>query len=82
VNASKQKFTGDDLAALFDGARSVTVAKGKKILEFDLGETDASDADLQKVALGPTGNLRAPAIKTGKRWLIGFHEEAYAAVFD
>jgi hypothetical protein len=82
VNASKQKYTGDDLAELFDGAKTVTVAKGKKVLEFDLTGTDPGDAELQKAALGPTGNLRAPALKTGKRWLIGFHEEAYAEVFD
>ena len=82
MNAGKQKFSGDDLADLFDGAKTVTVAKGKKVQEFDLAETGADDADLQKAALGPTGNLRAPAIRTGKRWLIGFHEEAYGAVFD
>ncbi len=31
--------------------------------------------------LGPTGNLRAPAIRVGKNWLIGFHEEAYRERF-
>lgn len=82
MNAGKQKYTAADLAQLFDGAKSVTVAKGKKVLEFDLGKTDAADADLHKAALGPTGNLRAPAIRAGKRWLIGFHEEAYGEVFD
>lgn len=38
-------------------------------------------AELAKVVLGPSGNLRAPAIKMGKTWLIGFHEEAYAERF-
>jgi hypothetical protein len=28
--------------------------------------------------LGPTGNLRAPAIKKGDRVLIGFDRDAYA----
>ena len=32
-------------------------------------------------ALGPTGNLRAPAIKMGKTWLIGFNEEVYTDRF-
>lgn len=41
-----------------------------------------SAAELAAVVLGPTGNLRAPAIRTGKSWLIGFHEEAYAERFD
>ena len=33
-----------------------------------------------KVALGPSGNLRAPAAKVGKTWLVGFNEEAWDAV--
>lgn len=40
-----------------------------------------SAAELAKAVLGPSGNLRAPAIRTGKSWLVGFHEEAYAAKF-
>ena len=30
--------------------------------------------------LGPTGNLRAPAIRAGKTVLIGFNEEVFADV--
>ena len=37
--------------------------------------------ELAKVVLGPTGNLRAPAVRTGKSWLIGFNEEAYDGRF-
>ena len=29
--------------------------------------------------LGPTGNLRAPTIRSGKTLLVGFHEETYEA---
>ena len=32
-------------------------------------------------ALGPSGNLRAPAIRAGKTWYIGFNEDAYAQRF-
>ena len=35
-----------------------------------------------KAAIGPSGNLRAPTVKSGKTWLVGFHEEAYAAQFS
>ena len=28
--------------------------------------------------LGPTGNLRAPTVRSGKTILVGFNEEAYA----
>jgi hypothetical protein len=30
--------------------------------------------------LGPTGNLRAPALRTGKTLLVGFNEEAYRQI--
>lgn len=56
------------------------MAKGKKVLSFSPGKDPL--ADIAAVALGPTGNLRAPAIRTGKTWLIGFNEEAYGARFD
>jgi hypothetical protein len=36
---------------------------------------------LGAIAIGPTGNLRAPAIRTGSTWLVGFSDEAYAARF-
>lgn len=40
-----------------------------------------SPAELAKVALGPTGNLRAPAVRVGTSWYVGFNEEAYAERF-
>ena len=57
------------------------MAKGKKILEFDLKETAPGSKELADVVLGPTGNLRAPAIKTGKTWVIGFNDEAFTKRF-
>ena len=38
-------------------------------------------ADLVKIVLGPTGNLRAPSIKKGKTWIVGFNEELYGEHF-
>ena len=81
MNASKEKFGADALDDLFAGASRVVVAKGKKVLDFDLKKDPPDPAELEKVALGPTGNLRAPAARVGKTWLIGFHAEAYADLF-
>jgi len=39
------------------------------------------DATLLAHMLGPTGNLRAPAIRVGKTLLVGFNEDAYGQVF-
>jgi len=82
VNASKERIGQKDLKALFGDASKVVVAKGKKIVELDLKKDPPSAAELAGFVLGPTGNLRAPAIKTGRSWLIGFHEDAYTERFD
>jgi arsenate reductase-like glutaredoxin family protein len=80
VNATKERFGEDALAELFEGASKIIVAKGKKVRVFAPAKDEL--ADIAAVALGPTGNLRAPAIRTGKTWLIGFNEEAYGSRFD
>ena len=37
--------------------------------------------ELKKLVLGPTGNLRAPALRKGKTLMVGFHEETYEKLF-
>ena len=77
VDARKTKFGDDDLAGLFKGAKEVVVAKGKKSLSFKPG-----DPELVDVALGRSGNLRAPTVKVGKRYLVGFNQEVWEAFFE
>ncbi len=52
------------------------VAKGKKLSEFEPG--GKAGADVVEAMLGPTGNLRAPTIRSGKTVLVGFNEDAFA----
>jgi hypothetical protein len=56
----------------------VIVAKGKKVSEFAGGK---AGKDVVEAMLGPTGNLRAPTIRTGKTVLVGFNEEVFDMVF-
>ena len=51
----------------------VVIAKGKSRREIPARE--ASLDDLR----GPTGNVRAPILRFGRRLLVGFHEEALRA---
>jgi hypothetical protein len=81
VNASKQRYGAGDLAEVFAEASRVVVAKGKKVLTFDLKSTKVSDPEFQKAVLGPSGNLRAPTIRAGKTVLVGFLDEVFAAQF-
>lgn len=56
----------------------VHVAKGKKIVTFEMKKNPPDDATLLAHLLGPTGNLRAPTIKQGKTLYVGFSPETYA----
>ena len=81
VNATKERFGDRDLMKVLGDATRVVVAKGKKIVEFDLKNAPPQETELIKACLGPSGNLRAPAIRKGKTWMIGFHPEAYEELF-
>lgn len=47
------------------------------MLTFAPGAADFDADALQRVAIGPSGNLRAPTVRAGTTWWIGFHEAAY-----
>ncbi|NNF05497.1 MAG: hypothetical protein HKN21_01930 [Candidatus Eisenbacteria bacterium] len=82
VNASKEKFGPKDLAKVFEDATKVIVAKGKKVVTFDMKKVSTKDAEFQKAVIGPSGNLRAPSIRTGKTMFVGFSEDAYGERFS
>lgn len=58
------------------------MAKGKKVLTFKPGSDDFDEAELRKVAIGPSGNLRAPTLRTGKTWHVGFSDDAFGVSFS
>jgi len=73
VSASK-KLGRADAAELAKQAAKVIVAKGKSVEEFARGK---AGKEVVGAMLGPTGNLRAPALRVGNTLLVGFHEDAY-----
>jgi len=75
VSASK-KLGRAEAAELVRQAAKVIVAKGKAVQEHAGGKPNA---EVVGALLGPTGNLRAPALRVGKTLLIGFHEQVYRA---
>lgn len=76
VDARKASFALAELPALFEGARRLVVAKGKAASELE------PTAQALEATLGPSGNLRAPALRVGDTWLVGFNESAWASVLD
>jgi len=75
VDAKKEAFPGEAAWQVIAGAEKVYVAAGKKILEFTPATAD-KELMLKKIT-GPSGNLRAPALRRGKIFYIGFHPEMY-----
>jgi len=59
----------------------ILVSRGKKLLRFEPA-SEANDDELAAVILGRSGTLRAPAVRVGSYFLVGFHPEAYSEVFE
>jgi arsenate reductase-like glutaredoxin family protein len=81
TDARKVRIGQEDVDQVLSEANKIHVAKGKKALTFDTKKDPPERAELLKHVLGPSGNLRAPAIRAGKTLLVGFNVEAYADVF-
>jgi arsenate reductase-like glutaredoxin family protein len=81
VDASKERRGRDAALALAKSADTVVVARGKKVVTFDMKASPPDDDTLASYLLGPTGNLKAPTILRGKLLLVGFGETAYREVF-
>jgi arsenate reductase-like glutaredoxin family protein len=75
ADARKQKIDNDHAWELICSQAQVFIGKGKKVLEFEPGEENREE--ILKAAMGRSGNLRAPTLKTGDRVFIGFNEDIY-----
>jgi hypothetical protein len=67
--------------ALAKAADVVVAARGKKAVTFNMKKDPPDDDTLAEHLLGPTGNLKAPAIRRDMMLIVGFGEEAYRQVF-
>ena len=75
---ASKKLGRDDAVALARQCDTLIVAKGKKVTTF--GVSGNPGDEMVDAMLGPTGNLRAPTVRSGKTLLVGFNEQEYAAV--
>ena len=82
VDARVKRYGEGDLARLFRGARRIIAARGKQSVVFDVHQDGLPPlAELAGATLGPSGNLRAPALRIGQDWVVGFGEPAWQAYF-
>lgn len=78
VDARKERMSPVEALKLARSVRHLYVAKGKKVVHFDM-QTDApSDVELKKLLIGPSGNLRAPTARSGDRLFVGFNADDFA----
>ncbi len=76
TDASKERRGRAEALALAKEAKIIHVARGKKIVTFDM-KSPPDDDTLVAHLLGPSGNLRAPTIRKGSTLYVGFNEDAY-----
>jgi arsenate reductase-like glutaredoxin family protein len=76
VDARKQKLAPKDLPALFAKADKIVVCRGQQSEELRFAARTPTLAELD-ATLGQTGNLRAPTIRIGKTYYVGFSEPAW-----
>ena len=74
-STSKEPVEGPAALALLDGVTDLYVAKGKKVVQFDLTAARPSDDELLGLLLGRSGKLRAPAIRVGTRFVVGYNPD-------
>jgi hypothetical protein len=80
VDAAKERKGRAEALRLARAAATVVVARGKKVVRFDMKGAPPDDDTLAAYLLGPTGNLKAPTLRVGDTLLVGFGEAAYRHV--
>lgn len=80
MDAKKRKLTLKDALGLLDGADELYAARGKKVERVDLRAGKPDKATVERLMLGPTGNLRAPTLRVGRTLVVGFDEATYRKV--
>ena len=77
MDARKERF--DEVAAweMIQHSPAIVTAKGKKMQVWNPALDDKEK--ILKQVMGPSGNLRAPALRTKDNFVIGFNAEFYDA---
>ena len=78
VDARKSRMSPAEAVRLARSVAHVFVAKGKKVVHFNMHKDPPGDAELKKLLIGPSGNLRAPTARAGDRLFVGFHPDEFA----
>jgi len=77
ADAKKATIKGDAALGVLKNVDAIYVAKGKRVVHVNLRSEKPPRAQLLGLLLGPTGNLRAPTLRTSRTLIVGFDEATY-----
>lgn len=80
VDARKETLGKRETVILLRGTQRLVAMKGNTVHDWNLKKDPPIEKDLFGSIMGPTGNLRAPALKMGKTLLVGFHQDTWKSV--
>lgn len=75
VEARKEKITEEKAWELLKIAEEIVIGRGKKSQKFK--PSAENKAEILSNCLGSSGNLRAPTLKIGKIFIVGFNDDMY-----
>ena len=75
TDARKEKLEAAAVWELISGAARIVVAKGRRV--ETLVPTEDSQEAILKAVLGRSGSLRAPTLRTGDVFLVGYNATLY-----
>ena len=75
TDARKEKMEAAAVWELMGSAERIVVAKGKRVETFV--PTEDTQESILKVVLGRSGSLRAPTVRTGEVFFVGYNGTLY-----
>lgn len=80
-DAKRATIKGEAALSVLKDVDELYATRGKKVVHIDLRTQKPGTETLRALLLGPSGNLRAPALRRGRTLVVGFDEATYARVF-
>ena len=75
TDARKEKMDAGAVWELMGNAERIVVAKGRRVETFV--PTEETQASILKAVMGRSGSLRAPTVRSGDVFLVGFNAALY-----
>lgn len=82
VDARKVSIGKAEALALVKEIDEIYASKGTKVVHLNLKKEKYESDRIAELLIGPTGNLRAPTMRSGRTLLVGFNEESYKTVLQ